>query len=152
MDFDYEQKCCESLTNFDIYACLVCGKYYQGRGVQTPAYVHSRKQDHHVFINLETERFYCLDNGDTYEFTDPSLDDIRCVLNPRFSMEQILQLDDDKKCARTLDEAQYLPATIGLNNISKGNGALNAVIQSLMQVTPLRNFFLVAGSAIWGTH
>jgi hypothetical protein len=30
LDFDFEKVCCISLSNINIYACLVCGKYYQG--------------------------------------------------------------------------------------------------------------------------
>ena len=34
-----------------------------------------------MFINLQTEKAYCLPDG--YEINDPSLEDIRHVLNPR---------------------------------------------------------------------
>ena len=30
LDFDFEKLCCISLQNISIYACLVCGKYFQG--------------------------------------------------------------------------------------------------------------------------
>jgi hypothetical protein len=66
-----------------VYACLVCGKYYQGRGLKSHAYTHSLEAGHHVFINLQTEKVYCLPDG--YEINDPSLEDIRHVLNPRWS-------------------------------------------------------------------
>lgn len=65
-----------------MYACLVCGKYFQGRGPKSHAYTHSLEAGHHVFINLRTEKVYCLPDG--YEVIDPSLDDIIHVLNPRF--------------------------------------------------------------------
>lgn len=31
LDFDFEKLCSVSLSNINIYACLVCGKYFQGR-------------------------------------------------------------------------------------------------------------------------
>lgn len=31
LDFDFEKVCSVSLSNLNVYACLVCGKYYQGR-------------------------------------------------------------------------------------------------------------------------
>lgn len=71
-----------SLSNLNVYACLVCGKYYQGRGQKSHAYTHSLEAGHHVYINLRTEKVYCLPDG--YEIIDPSLDDIRHVLNPRY--------------------------------------------------------------------
>ena len=55
LDFDFEKVCSVSLTNINIYGCLVCGKYFQGRGRKSYAYAHSIHEDHHVFINLETK-------------------------------------------------------------------------------------------------
>ena len=81
LDFDFEKFCSVSLSNLNVYACLVCGKYYQGRGKKSHAYTHSLEAGHHVYINLQTEQVYCLPDG--YEIDDPSLDDIRHVLNPR---------------------------------------------------------------------
>lgn len=44
-------------TNY--YFCFV------GRGNNTHAYTHSVSDDHHVFLNLQSLRFYCL--PDNYE-------------------------------------------------------------------------------------
>ncbi|KNA12437.1 hypothetical protein SOVF_125660 [Spinacia oleracea] len=140
LDFDFEKFCSISLTNLNVYACLVCGKYYQGRGPKSHAYTHSLEVGHHIFINLKTEKVFCLPDG--YEINDPSLDDIRHVLNPRFSREQVEQLDRIKLWARALDGSDYLPGLVGLNNI-KETDFLNVTIQALMRVTPLRNFFLI---------
>ncbi|KMT04214.1 hypothetical protein BVRB_8g185090 [Beta vulgaris subsp. vulgaris] len=140
LDFDFEKFCSISLTNLNVYACLVCGKYYQGRGSKSHAYTHSLEAGHHVYINLKTEKVYCLPDG--YEINDPSLDDIRHVLNPRFSKEQVEQLDKSKLWSRALDGSDYLPGLVGLNNI-KETDFVNVTIQSLMRVTPLRNFFLI---------
>ncbi|PRQ28292.1 putative Zinc finger, UBP-type, Zinc finger, RING/FYVE/PHD-type [Rosa chinensis] len=88
LDFDFEKFCSLSLSNLNVYACLVCGKYYQGRGRKSHAYTHSLEAGHHVYINLRTEKVYCLPDG--YEISDPSLDDIRHVLNPRFTYFGVL--------------------------------------------------------------
>ncbi|KAI4297164.1 hypothetical protein L6164_037065 [Bauhinia variegata] len=140
LDFDFEKFCSVSLSNLNVYACLVCGKYYQGRGKNSHAYTHSLEAGHHVYINLRTEKVYCLPDG--YEINDPSLDDIRHVLNPRFTREQVEQLDKNKQWSRALDGSDYLPGMVGLNNI-KETDFVNVTIQSLMRVTPLRNFFLI---------
>lgn len=140
LDFDFEKFCSVSLSNLNVYACLVCGKYYQGRGQKSHAYTHSLEAGHHVYINLRTEKVYCLPDG--YEINDPSLDDIRHVLNPRFTREQVDQLDKNKQWSRALDGSDYLPGMVGLNNI-KETDFVNVTIQSLMRVTPLRNFFLI---------
>ncbi|KAI3874035.1 hypothetical protein MKX03_035404 [Papaver bracteatum] len=139
LDFDFKKRCSVSFVSENVYACLVCGKYYRGKGPETQAYIHSRKEGHHVYVNLQTENFYCLPDG--YEIYDPSLDDIRHVLNPRFSKEQIVRLDKNKQWSRALDGSDYLPGMVGINNL-KGTDFVNVIIQSLMRVTPLRNFFL----------
>ncbi|XP_062160357.1 uncharacterized protein LOC133867622 isoform X3 [Alnus glutinosa] len=140
LDFDFEKFCFVSLSNLNVYACLVCGKYYQGRGKKSHAYTHSLEAGHHVYINLRTKQVYCLPDG--YEIDDPSLDDIRHVLNQRFTKEQVEQLDKNKQWSRELDGSDYLPGMVGLNNI-KETDFVNVTIQSLMRVTPLRNFFLI---------
>ncbi|GAB2298953.1 hypothetical protein Dimus_033029 [Dionaea muscipula] len=140
LDFDFEKFCSVSLSNLNVYACLVCGKYYQGRGHKSHAYTHSLEAGHHVYINLRTEKVYCLPDG--YEINDPSLDDIRHVLYPRFNREQVEQIDKNKLWSRALDGSDYLPGMVGLNNI-KDTDFVNVTIQSLMRVTPLRNFFLI---------
>ncbi|KAK2992247.1 hypothetical protein RJ640_005734 [Escallonia rubra] len=140
LDFDFEKFCSVSLSNLNVYACLVCGKYFQGRGQKSHAYTHSLEAGHHVYINLQTEKVYCLPDG--YEINDPSLDDIRHVLNPRFSREQVEHLDRNRQWSRALDGSDYLPGMVGLNNIQETD-FVNVTIQTLMRVTPLRNFFLI---------
>jgi U4/U6.U5 tri-snRNP-associated protein 2 len=75
LDFDFEKVCSVTLSNVNVYACLVCGKYFQGRGENTPAIFHGHQTEHHIFMNLETLKAYCLPEG--YEIIDQSLDDIR---------------------------------------------------------------------------
>ena len=45
-----------------------------GRGLKSHAYTHSVQDGHHVFLNLESHKFYCL--PDNYEIIDQSLEDI----------------------------------------------------------------------------
>jgi hypothetical protein len=60
LDFDFEKVCSISLSNHNVYGCLVCGKFFQGRGQHTHAYTHSVQASHHVFINLHNGKVYCL--------------------------------------------------------------------------------------------
>ena len=55
LDFDFEKLCSISLSRINVYACLVCGKYFQGRGNNTHAYTHSVSDGHRVFLNLESQ-------------------------------------------------------------------------------------------------
>jgi U4/U6.U5 tri-snRNP-associated protein 2 len=141
LDFDFEKLCSVSLASLNVYACLVCGKYFQGRGKTTHAYVHSLEADHHVFINLETEKIYCLPDG--YEVIDTSLADIQYNLHPRFNLAKVLQFDSNTLYTHALDGTDYLPGVVGLNN-TKSTDWLNVVVQALSRVPIIRNHYIAA--------
>ncbi len=62
-------------------------------------------------------------------------------MNPTFTPEQIDQLDSNSKMSRAYDNTLYLPGIVGLNNI-KANDYSNVVLQALVNVKPLRDYFL----------
>lgn len=141
MDFDFEKLCSVTLSNINVYACLVCGKYYSGRGPKTPAYFHALEVGHHVYINMETKKVYVLPEG--YEVKSKSLDDIKVVVDPRFTPEEVKALARrEEKDAWDLWSKKYTPGFVGMNNI-KANDYLNVVVQALSHVAPLRNFFML---------
>ncbi|RUO96536.1 cysteine proteinase [Jimgerdemannia flammicorona] len=140
LDFDFEKVCSVSLTNLNVYACLVCGKYFQGRGKTSHAYFHSLHEDHHVYINLHTLKVYVLPDG--YEVNDSSLDDIKYTLHPTFTKEQVQQLDKSSKHSYDLNNRRYLPGFVGLNNV-KANDYVNVAIQALVHIPPLRDLFIL---------
>ncbi|KAI0068026.1 spindle pole body protein [Artomyces pyxidatus] len=144
LDFDFEKVCSVSLSNINIYGCLVCGKYFQGRGRKSYAYAHSIHEDHHVFINLETAKVYVLPDG--YLVSDPSLDDIAFVLAPTFTPAAVSTFTTAAHLAKPsydLSSKPYLPGYIGLNDI-KRNDYMNVVIHSLLHVSPLRDYLLLS--------
>ena len=108
LDFDFEKVCSVTLEDKNIYACLVCGKYFQGRGPHTQANFHSLQADHHMFISLHTRKAYCL--PDNYIVQDSSLRDIEHVMCPVFTKEEIARLDTAtqySKCLGTLLFCSY---------------------------------------------
>lgn len=140
LDFDMEPACCVTLeAGPHVYACLVCGKFFRGRGPQTPAYLHAVDEGHYCFVHLQVGTFYCLPEG--YEIVDSSLDDISAALHPTFTELDIQELDENTKLARDWFGRRYLPGFIGLNNLDKTDG-INAMVQALAHVKPLRDFFL----------
>eukprot|EP00301_Raphidiophrys_heterophryoidea_P004619 c11996_g4_i2.p1 GENE.c11996_g4_i2~~c11996_g4_i2.p1 ORF type:complete len:306 (-),score=85.13 c11996_g4_i2:28-897(-) len=141
LDFDFEKVCSVSLSNLHVYACLVCGKYFQGRGIASHAYNHSIHESHHIYINLETRKVYCL--PDNYEVIDPSLDDIKYMSNPTFTTEEVEQLDSRVTHFRGLDGHDYVPGVIGINNLKK-TAYVSVVVNALVRVPPIRDFFLIA--------
>lgn len=140
LDFDFEKLCSITLSNINVYACLVCGKYFSGRGAKTPAYFHALEEGHHVYINMETKKVYVLPEG--YEVKNKSLDDIKVVVDPRFTLEEVKAMDREPKPQWDLLGRKYIPGFVGLNNI-KANDYLNVVVQALAHVTPLRNFLML---------
>mmetsp|Transcript_3367 Transcript_3367/g.6997 ORF Transcript_3367/g.6997 Transcript_3367/m.6997 type:complete len:480 (-) Transcript_3367:88-1527(-) len=139
LDFDFEKCCSVSLSPINVYACLVCGKYFQGRGPTSHASTHSLEFSHHVFMKVETGKVYCLPDG--YEVDDRSVDDVRHVLNPKFTEKELQEIDKNTSWSRSLDGIDYLPGLIGLNNM-KMNDYANVIIQALTRVIPIRDYFL----------
>ncbi len=139
LDFDFEKLCSVSLSRINVYACLVCGKYFQGRGQNTHAYTHSVSEEHRVYLNLATKKFFCL--PDNYEIIDPSLSDIIYVLDPTFDKELAKKLELSSKEVRAFCGTPYLPGIVGLNNI-KENDYCNVIFQALSHVSPIRRYFL----------
>ncbi|KAF2134272.1 cysteine proteinase [Dothidotthia symphoricarpi CBS 119687] len=140
LDFDFEKLCSVTLSNINVYACLVCGKYYQGRGPKSQAYFHALEEGHHVYVNMETKKVYVLPEG--YEVKSKSLEDIKFVVDPRMSKTEVARLDKDPKVSWDLSNKEYIPGFIGMNNI-KANDYFNVVVQALSHVAPLRNFFML---------
>ncbi|KAJ9108774.1 hypothetical protein QFC21_000094 [Naganishia friedmannii] len=140
LDFDFERVCSKSLANINVYCCLVCGKYFQGRGRGSYAYRHAVGENHRVWLNLETEKFYVLPEG--YLVSDPSLQDIIHVLNPKYEPSTLPKLSLlPSQPSYTLADQPYYPGYIGLNNI-RANDYLNVIIHLVLHVPPLRNFLL----------
>ncbi|OQO07705.1 hypothetical protein B0A48_07402 [Cryoendolithus antarcticus] len=140
LDFDFEKLCSVTLSNINVYACLVCGKYFSGRGPKTSAYFHALEVGHHVYINMGTKKVYVLPEG--YEVKSTGLEDIKVVVDPKFTADEVKALDRQKQPAWDLAGRKYIPGYVGLNNI-KANDYLNVVIQSLAHVAPLRNFCML---------
>lgn len=144
LDFDFEPTCSQTLTaGPNIYACLVCGLFFRGRGKQTPAYLHSVNEGHAVFLHLTNGTFHCL--PENYEIRDPSLNDIRDAFKPVYTEKEIECLDQQTNLGRDLLGRRYLPGFVGLNNLNKTD-CINSVLQALAHVKPLRDFFLLCGS------
>lgn len=78
---------------------------------------------------------------DLYEVNDPSLQDIRYLLSPTFTPKLLRELDAGAVTAYTLNKQPYRPGYVGLNNI-KANSYMNVVIQALLHVQPLRDYFI----------
>lgn len=127
LDFDFEKLCSVSLSNINVYACLVCGKYYQGRGPKSYAYFHALEVGHHVFVNMETKKVYVLPEG--YEVKSKSLDDIKYVVDPTYTKEEVAKLDKEVHDAWDLSGKWYRPGEFLLSitmALCSSNGLMNS--------------------------
>lgn len=140
LNFDFDKVCLTTLSNVNVYCCLVCGKYFQGRSQSSPAYLHALDNDHHVFINLETEKFFIL--PDNYELKAPLaleyLKDIKDYLNPKYDENEISLLTG--KCL-DLEKKPYSVGFVGLNALSSDSA--NVILQLIAHITPIRDFYLL---------
>ena len=142
LDFDFEKRCSVSLIQENCYCCLTCGHFFAGRGPKTPAYTHAlERENHFVFMHLENGRAFCL--PDNYEIFDASLEDVRKVLFPRFTSEEITRLEKEAIWSKALDGTEYLVGVVGLNRVENAKG-VNSIVQSLARVEKLRAHFLSA--------
>jgi len=140
LDFDLPRQCSQTLVTHNVYACLVCGVFLQGRGESTPAHTHSLQNKHYLYIHLTSGKCYCL--PDMYEVQDASLSDIQFNLNPVFTAEEIATLAANPPISRSIDGVRYLSGTVGLNNL-KASDYINTVLQVLYTLTEVRNALLV---------
>ncbi|CAG8498685.1 14364_t:CDS:10 [Funneliformis caledonium] len=90
--------------------------------------------------DLYLDTVYVLPDG--YEVNDSSLDDIKYVLHPIFTKEQVAKLDQNIRHSYDLNNKKYLPGFVGLNNV-KANDYVNVIIQALAHIPPLRDFFIL---------
>jgi U4/U6.U5 tri-snRNP-associated protein 2 len=139
INLERQRICSVTLSPQNVYACLVCGRFFSGRGKQTEAFTHSVQALHHVFMNLQDGTFWCLPDG--YEVRDSSLSDIRDALNPQFTDKDIQDLNSSTKLSVDVHGGTFLPGFIGMNNLGKTD-YISSTILSLAHVKPLRDFFL----------
>ncbi|KAG2386041.1 hypothetical protein C9374_003190 [Naegleria lovaniensis] len=142
LDFDFEKECCETLSNTNVYCCLVDGKFFKGKGETTPAFIHALNEGHHIFMSLSNGKIYCL--PDNYEVIDHTLDDIRFNLNPTYSEKEVQEIDNQQKvCVALSNGAKFIPGIVGLNSIKQSTDGINVAIQALSRVKSVRDFFLL---------
>lgn len=134
LDFDFAKICLQTLSSTNVYACLVCGKYFEGRSPSSPAYKHAVSTNHQMYMSFATEKFYELPQDREVL----PVQDVIDYYNPRYTPRDIdllprISFDLHKK---------YLVGYVGLNNIKKNDYA-NVVVQVLAHIEPVRNYYLL---------
>jgi len=139
LDFELARRCSVSMATSNVHMCLVCGKYVQGRGKESPAFRHSLETDHYLYLSFDDASVWCL--PDNYEVKDPSLDDITQALRPSFTSDDIVGLDGQNVLAKSMDGREFLPGYVGIDSPG-GFDYVSVALQCLSHVPPFRDFFL----------
>lgn len=139
LDFDLPPICSVSLQSHNVYICLICGKYLQGRSPSSQAYAHSLQVRHHLYLGLSSEEVYCLPDG--YQVVDPSFEEIVSALHPKFSHHDIANLDTIPVRIRLLDGSVRLRGAVPLDNLQAIDYA-NSIFQLFLRVSPIRDWLL----------
>lgn len=98
---------------------------------------------------------YCI--PDNYEVLDSSLADIKHNLDPTYNPEYVSKLDMEVKYSRGIDGTEFIPGTVGLNNL-KNTAYLNVIIQVTLPVLALPLLHascassVLTGRALPGAH
>ncbi|CAI1970778.1 hypothetical protein SEUBUCD646_0F00660 [Saccharomyces eubayanus] len=141
LDFDSEKICCVTLSSLNVYCCLVCGHYYQGRHEKSPAFIHSINENHHVFLNLTNLKFYILPQNIQILHEDKVqlLNGIKYALYPTYSVKDLQSFP--KQCF-DLSNRAYLNGFIGFTNTTTYDYAHSALLL-ISHMKPLRDYFLL---------
>lgn len=140
LDFDLPKICSTTLKSHNVYACLVCGRFFHGRSTTTPAYIHALHDSHYLFLNLTAETFHCL--PDDYLVTDPILSDIIVALRPRFTPSDLSTLDKTIVSPHLLDDSTRLRGAVPLDKLHTSNFA-NVILQLFLRPRPIRDALLL---------
>lgn len=132
LDFDMEPTCQVSLESGPhIYACLICGSYFRGRGVHTPAYTHAVETSHYVFVHLSNYTFHCIPD-DIYDMNNPkssdmaTLKDIKDALNPICTIRDVMKLDQKNTDINSINDNN--------NNVSSNATSEKTISSNQQQV------------------
>lgn len=150
LDFDLPAQCSVNHSTNDVYGCLQCGKYFQGRSQQSPAFQHSiisrtENLPHNLFVNLETRKFYWLPGN-----TKVDIEGIRLLtrlqhcIKPSFSKDVIKTFP--LLCHDIIDKEEYINGFIGINgnnHSSLKTDHISVILLLIAHINPIRDYFLL---------
>ncbi|SCU78734.1 LADA_0A07228g1_1 [Lachancea dasiensis] len=141
LDIDRERVCSITLSPLNVYACLKCGKFLQGRKENSVAFQHSIQEDHHAFMNLHTGKAYIL--PENYQLGDnPLLERIRLFIAPSYTPQQISELP--VQCFDIFNNA-YWTGLVRLND-NNNSSHITVALQLIARIPPIRDFLLLTAS------
>lgn len=149
LDFDQEKICSVTLSSSNVYCCLVCGRYLQGRGQSSVAFRHAVETNDQVFLSFSTLKVYIL--PENCEITVAKCDLLKQIVyavNPIFKAEEIQSFP--MECYDSGNK-RYYNGFVGMNNISP-DGYSVAVLQAIAHISSVRDYFLIRRSIELTSH
>ena len=140
LDFDLIMQCSICLSKTSIYCCLTCGKFFEGTGSTSHAYLHALEKEHNLYINTETEVIICL--PDSYTVDDDELLDIKYNLKPVYSNLSLQELQAQVCTHRAVDGQSFITGLIALNS-PRNSAYARCILYSLLSIPEIRNQLLL---------
>lgn len=130
LNFDLPIQCCSTLATSNILICLVCNKYLQGGSINSPAYIHSVDNDHHIFLNTEKCTFNILPEQLLLsQERSNELNDIKLLFNPVFIG---MNFDKESFYGQTLSGRKYHVGFIPLVNDTESEATSITILHNML--------------------
>lgn len=157
LDFELPVCCSINLSTNNIYCCLQCGNFFQGRSQHSPAFQHSitsrtNTTQHNLFVNLQTTEFFWLPQNikvNLDEIDNDSLKalliQLKCCIKPTFNNDLIKKIP--YSCYTLIDKDKYITGFIGINQSHSSNLSIrhiNVILLLLAHIKPIRDYFLLS--------
>lgn len=136
LDFDLIFACGICLTVQNVYCCLVCGKYLEGLGTSSHAWLHSLESQHFIFINTKTCEIITL--PECLKVEDGSLSDIKFNLNPELALADIQKACEHPQQSRSLTGNSFIVGLIPVNNLNS-SAFLSSAVYILSSIQEIKH-------------
>lgn len=140
LDFDLIFACGICLTVQNVYCCLSCGRYLEGLGSNSHAWLHSLETQHFLFINTKTGEIICL--PECCKVHEDSLSDIKFNLNPEFVSADIQKIYESPQQNRSLTGHSYIIGLVPVNDL-KTSAYLSSIVYIFTSIQELRMSLLL---------
>lgn len=140
LNFDFDKVCTVTLSHLNVYCCLTCGKYLQGRERNSPVFLHSVDNSHHLFLSFQTLQIYTLPENKIIRSSeyDNILHSIRYAVFPTFHQDELAIFP--KKCF-DISGNSYFNGFVPLSD-SLNRDFCNVILMAIGHIPPLREYLL----------
>lgn len=78
LDFDKVHVCQVTMQTYNVFCCLICGKFLAGKHKGSPVEEHAVREDHLLFMDLQDGEVYSIPDGAVVK--SKSLEDVKVGL------------------------------------------------------------------------